>query len=547
LAAASVQGHEFDAAVVARVLQQEAAEVEERLEVLERVHALVRLLREYELPDRTPTVRYAFVHGLYQNALYASLQPTRKASLSAAVARALLGHHGEQNPAVATELALLFEAAWEPERAAHHFLQAAENAVRVSAHQEGGALARRGLALLQTLPETPERVRQALRLQLVLIACVQATQGYSCTEAGRACDRARALCERSGGGVDLFPVLLRLALFYQTRAELQTARDLAEQCLRLAQGTQDPALLVGAHGQLGSLSAYLADYPLALEHCEQVRALYTPERHAPHVLLYGHDPLVRGRCFTAWSLWGLGYPDRSREALQSALSLAYELAQPTSLAIALLLGAVLHLFRRDGPKTRELSEALVALADEQGMAAFRAVGSIWRGWALAEQGFRAEGVEQIRQGAAAFQASGAELWRPLILAVLAESLAHQGQVEEGLAALGEALTLVRGGGERYWEAELYRLQGELGLARAAGGPSAQNESEVCFRRALEVARCQGARVLELRTAVSLGRLYQRQGRPAEARPLLAGTYGRFTEGFDTRDLQEAQALLEELA
>jgi predicted ATPase len=293
--------------------------------------------------------------------------------------------------------------------------------------------------------------------------------------------------------------------------------------------------------------SYLAEYPLALEHCEKIRTLYDPARHGSHALLLGHDPLVRGRCFLAWSLWGLGYPDQSRDTLESALTLARKLAQPMSLAIALLLASVLHLFRRDGPRTRELSEELMALAGAQGMTAFRAVGSIWRGWALADAGRQAEGVEQIRQGATAFRACGAELWRTLILAVLAESLARQGQLDEAAAALAEAIALVKGGGERYWEAELYRLQGEVGLARAGAGSSAADDPESCFRQALDVARRQRARVLELRAAVSLGCLYRQQGRPADARPLLAETYDWFTEGFETRDLREAKSLLESLA
>src|SRR5262249_28098824 len=157
------------------------------------------------------------------------------------------------------------------------------------------------------------------------------------------------------------------------------------------------ALLVGAYTQLASTSTYLGDYPLALEHCEKIRALYDPQQHASHAFHYGHDPLVVGRCFTACSLWALCYPDRSRDGLRSALALAQELAQPMSLAIAFLLAAVLHKFRRDGPRTREWSEVLIALADEQGMAGYRAMGSVWRGWALAEEGFPVEGVAQIRQ------------------------------------------------------------------------------------------------------------------------------------------------------
>jgi predicted ATPase len=547
LSAASVQGPEFDAAVAARVLDRQAADVEERLEVLERVHALVRLVRQQAFPDGTFTLRYSFMHALYQNALYAALQPTRKADWSAAAAQALLGHYGEQSAAVAAELALLFEAARDPARAAHYFLQAAENAVRVSAHQEVIGLARRGLERLQQLPDTPERSRQELRLQMMRIASLQAVQGYQSPEAGQTCNRARVLCEQLGDGARLLPVLWCLSLFHQTRGELQATLALAEQCLGLAQCAQDPALVVEAHVQLGSTQAYLADYRLALEHCEQVRALYDPEQQAVHAFLYGNNPLVVGRCFTAWALWGLGHPDRSRAAVEAALALARQLAHPLSLANALVLAAVLHVFRRDGPRTRELAEALIALAEEQGMAPYRAVGSTWRGWARAAEGFRSEGVDQLRQGAAALLASGAKMFRTVILAALAELLARQGQAEEGLAALAEALAVVHSGGERYWEAELHRLQGELLLTRGEAEPSLPSAAEACFRQALDVARQQKAKVLELRAVMSLARLYRRQRRQAEARPLLAQTYGWFTEGLDTPDLREAKVLLDDLS
>jgi predicted ATPase len=190
---------------------------------------------------------------------------------------------------------------------------------------------------------------------------------------------------------------------------------------------------------------------------------------------------------------------------------------------------------------------LIVLAAEQGMAHYRAAAVLWRGWALNEEGHRAEGVAQLRQGAAALQATGVQVYRTVTPAMLAEVLAHQGQVEEGLAALAEALAVVRDGGEPYWEAELHRLQGELLLQRAEVEALARAEAEACFHQAFAVARRQSAKALELRALMSLSRLYQRQGRQAEAWPLLAQTYGWFPEGFDTPDLQEAKALLELLA
>src|SRR5262249_51050730 len=274
LSAASVQGYEVDAVVAAPGLRRGAAEVEERRAVLDRVHALVRPRREQTFPDGTLTLRYHFVHVLYQNALYAELQPTRKASWSAATAQALLSHYGEGSTAVDTELALLFEAARDPGRATHYFLQAAENAVRVSANREATVLARRGLALLPALPDTPARARQELRLQMTLIGSLQATQGYTSPEISQACGRARALCAQLADGDPLLPVLWHLALFHLVRGELATVQALAEQCLRLAQSAQDSALFLQAHILLGVVLPYLPDNALALEHCEKAIALY---------------------------------------------------------------------------------------------------------------------------------------------------------------------------------------------------------------------------------------------------------------------------------
>jgi predicted ATPase len=549
LVAASVQGQQFDAAVVARALDRDAAEVEDQLQVLDRMHALVRCLGEYELPDRTATVRYGFVHALYQNALYGSLQPTRKACLSAAVARVLLSCHGEQSPAVAAELALLFEAARDWAGAAAYFLLAAQNAAGVFATQESRSLARRGLESLRKLPDTRARARQELQLQMTLGAALQATQGYASPEAGQACERARALCGQlsDDDGVPLFPVLFRLWLSYMVRADLEAARALAEQCLRLAHSVQDSGLVLEAHIQFGSTLTYLADYPLALEHCEKTSILFDPGQHAHHALIYGHDPLVHGRSFAAWVLWNLGYPAQARATVLAAVSRARELRHPMSLAGALFFAMLVHWLRREAPRVRELAETLIALAAEQGMANYRAAGVLWRGWALHEEGLRAEGVAQLRQGAAALQATGVLVYRTVTPAMLAEVLAHQGQVEEGLAALAEAFAVVRDGGEPYWEAELHRLQGELLLQGAEVEALARAEAEACFRQALAVARRQSAKALELRAVMSLSRLYQRQGRQAEARPLLAQTYGWFTEGFDTPDLREAKALLDDLA
>jgi predicted ATPase len=547
LTAASVQGNEFDAAVVAAVLGRDAAGVEERLAELDRVHALVRLLREHELADRTPTVRYAFVHALYQNALYASLQPTRRAALSATVARALVACYGERNPAVATELAFLFEAARDVPRAAEYFLRAAEHTVRVSANQEAIALARRGLDLLRALPDTPARARQELALLIALGVSLVPTRGFAAPEVEQTYLRARDLCERMEDISALFPVLYGLWNLYLVRCELARCRELAGQMFALAEGRPEPVYRLLAHNVLQQPLFHGGDLAGARRHQEQGLALYDVREHRHLTAVYGEDPGVGCRVYGAVTLWHLGYPEQALRAVRASRGLADELANPFNVAQALYYGAFTHLCRREPEPAQELAGALMEVCREQGFALLLAGGRVLSGWGLAAQGRLDEGIVQMRQGLAGWTATGALSHRPYHLALLAEALGRQGHVGEGLAALTEAQALSSATGERFYEAELHRLRGELLLRQPAGGGGAAAEAEACFCEASAVARRQGARILELRALMSLSRLREQQGRPAEVRSPLAEIYCWFSEGFDTPDLRDAKALLEQLS
>jgi predicted ATPase len=542
LSAASVQGNEFDAAVVAAVLGLDAAEVEERLAELDRVHALVRLLREHDLPDRTHTPRYGFVHALYQNALYAALTPARKAVWSAAAARALLGHYGEKSPAVATQLALLFEAAGDPAQAATHFLNAAEHAVRINASREAVGLAQRGLALLRTLPETPARAPQERALLLALGVSLVATQGFASPEVEQTYVRARALCRGTADDPSLFPVLYGLWNLYLVRCELTRCKDLATQMFSLAQGQPDSVCLLVAHNVLQQPLFHLGELAAARRHQEQGLALYDRQQHRTLTAEYGEDPGVGCLAYGAATLWHLGYPEQAIRAVQASRSLAEELSNPFNVAQALYYGAFTHQCRREPRHVEEFAGELLEVCREQGFALLLAGAMILRGWSLAGRGQTDEGIGQMRQGLADWQATGAVSHRPYHLALLAEALARDGRVRDGLDTLAEALALSTASGERFAEAELYRLRGDL--LRAGGEAVA---AEASFRQALDVAHAQQGKALELRAALSLGRLYREQGRQTEARTLLAQTYGWFTEGFDTPDLREAKALLERIS
>ncbi|HWB13748.1 MAG TPA: protein kinase [Pirellulales bacterium] len=545
LMVASVQGPEFDSAVVGRVLGLEAAEVEEQLNVLERIHHLVRPIREQTFPDGTLTVRYAFVHVLYQNALYAALQPTRKAAWSAAVAGALLDHHGEESADLAAELAMLFEAARDHERAADHYLVAAENAGRMFAHHEAAALARRGLALLQTLPDTPERARREIPLLVTLGVQLQVAQGYAAPEAERTYARARTLCEQAPETGKLFRVLWGLWMFHYVRPDLQQARELADQLFTLAHKAQDPAQLLHAREALATTSFSLGDQLAATEHMTQGIALYDLQRHGSLTDQYGQDPAVVCLAFGAVALWLLGYPDQAAQCSRDAVALGEELRHPNTRVLSLYFAAMLKQCRREGAAIEGNAEAITAIATEHGLSFWLAASLVMQGCALVEKGVWAGGIAQLRQGMAAWMATNGATHRTYHLALLADALARAGEIEEGLGVLAEALALMHDTGEGFHGAELHRLQGEL-LLRQEATEAAWHEAEACFRRALTLARDQQAKSLELRAAVSLTRLYQKQNRASEARPVLAECYDWFTEGFDTPDLQEAKALLEQV-
>ena len=545
LMAASVQGREFDSAVVARVLGREAADVEERLAVMERDHGLVGLVGERTFPDGALAVRYGFVHVLYQNALYAALQPTRKAAWSAAAACALMGHYGEKSAGLAAELAVLFEAARDPERAADHYLVAARNAARVFAHHEAVALARRGVALLQTLPDTPDRARRELPLQVTLGVQLQVVHGYAAPEAERTYARARTLCEQVQDAPSLFLVLWGLWMYHEVGSHLTESQELAERLFDLAQKAQDPAQIIQAHMALAVSSFSLGDPAATREHSEQAVALYDPNRHSGHTHLYGQDPRVTSLAFGAVALWLLGYPDQAIKRSREAVAFGRELGHPTSRALALYFASMLRQYCRDVPAVHESAEATMAIGTEHGLSLWQANGLIMRGWALAEEGACAEGIAQMRRGLTAWVTTGAETHRTYFLGLLAEALGRGCQIEEAMDVLTEALAQLNGTGTVFYAAELHRLQGEFLLRRDAS--ACREKAEACFHRALDIARRQQAKSLELRAAMSLARLYREQNRQAEARPMLAECHGWFTEGFDTPDVREAKALLGQLS
>jgi class 3 adenylate cyclase/predicted ATPase len=491
-----------------------------------------------------PQSTYLFKHALIQDAAYQSLLKSTRQQYHQRIAQVLEAQFPETAETQPELLAYHYTEASFIEQAIGYWQRAGQQASERSANLEAVSHFTTGIELLKTLPETPERTQHALTLHIALGAALLMAKGHAAPEVEHVYTQARALCQRVGETPQIVPVLFGLYRFYHARAQLHTARELGETLLRLAQHADDPALAVVAHYPLGTTWLRLGALPAARPHLEAGIALYTPDQHRALVFRMGQDPGVGCRVNVALTLWLLGYPEQALARLHEALALAHELSHPSTLAFARAWAALVSQLCRDVPAVHEQAEAAVALATEQGFPQWAAYGTSLRGWALAMQGQGEEGIAQVRQGIAAYRATGAALVLPYYCTLLAEVCDHLGHTEDALQALAEAHTLVEQHEERCWEAEIHRLQGVL-LLRQMG--TSQAEAETWLQRALDVARHQQARSWELRAAMSLARLWQQQGKRQEAHDLLAPVYGWFTEGFDTADLQEAKALLDALA
>jgi predicted ATPase len=545
LRVASVEGETFTAEVVARVRSADEREMVQRLSgELERRHRLVRA-QEIQRLGALRLARYRFRHILFQNYLYQGLDPVERAYLHEAVGVALEELCGGETEHMAVALARHFREAGIAGKAVEYLLQAGEGAKRSLANEAAITHLTRGLALLETIPASHERDRRELDLRIALGLPLVLIKGHAAPEVEATYARARELCEHAYAGdtLELFQALMGLRRYYLARGESGRARELGEELLTLAQSEQDPTYLSRAHFMHADTLDSHGEFALALDHCQQGIAAYDPWQRRSHMFLFGNDTGVCCQIMASQALWNLGYPDQSLKHAEETLALAQELSHPFTLVYALYYTARLHMLRREVAVAQERVEAMLRIATERGFALFQAFGTVLQGWALAEGGEIEAGIAVMQQGLAAWQVMGLETVLPESLCLLAGAYRNAGQAEEGLRLVVEALTRVERTGERKFEAELYRLQGELLLSQA----EAEVEAERCFERALEVARRQQAKSWELRAATSLSRLWQSRGRREQARKLLGETYGWFTEGLDTADLKEAKALIKKVS
>ena len=541
LVAASVQGHEFDSTTVSEALEMDPAEVEERLEALARIHVLVKLVGEHEFADRALTLRYRFVHILYQNTLYATLQPTRRAAMSGKVARALVRHQGSEVTAGAAQLGILFEAARDFGAAANQFFAAARHAAGLFAFREAVTLSRRALRALESVPDNPARMQVELGLQLILGLSLRSIQGWAAPEVEKPYLRARQICQQLGNAPELFPVLWGLTLFHAIRGDLRVFETLAEQLLAQANETGDPANLVAAHQMMASVNEFLGHTVRSNEHADKALALHHPDQHLSFISRFGLDPGMIVRALSVRPVWFLGYPDQSLSRIQATVTLARSLKHPISIVFAVSLAENIHLLRGEAAEAVFLGDEMIAICSEYGLAQEVEWGRCYQALAFADLGRVDEGVAQLRDSLAVQERMYAGLLRPTFLAHLAEALLKADRPEEGLRAVQDGFDASERGLERFYLAELHRLRGEL--LRVTGDTEG---SERSFLAAIDFARTQGAKSLELRATTGLARLLQRSARTMDGRAMLSDIYGWFTEGHRTRDLIEAKALIETL-
>jgi class 3 adenylate cyclase/predicted ATPase len=489
---------------------------------------------------------YTFKHALTQQVAYQSLLMSTRQQIHQRVAENLKTTFPELTAA-------------QPELVAHHYMEAGCHAQAVgfwyqagslasqqSAHVEAIAHLTQGLEALQGLPETNERHRQELDLQLALGRGLMVTRGFGAADAEHAYTRVRELCQRVEALSQQIAALAGLRRMASGRGDIQTARDLSEQLLEFAQRQPDTHLLLEAYYSLGTTLQQLGEVGTARTQFEQGITL---DKHlalnAPTVLQrVGIDPSVGIRTHAGRTLWTLGYPEQAVQRDREALTLAEQRAHPYSQVFALFWSATLYAYLREDQISQRQAEAGIALATPHEFEAYLVWGTVLCGWARGIQGNYEEGVAQIQQGLSSWQSLGTVTYRAYGLYLLAEIYGHAGQPEEGLRAIATALTTMETGGDQHCKAEVYRLQGEL-LVQGGQGQK-WDEAEKSFGQALALARHQHAKSWELRAATSLARLWQSQDKRQDASALLAPVYNWFTEGFDTADLQEAKGLLDEL-
>lgn len=538
LGAASVQGYQFDSAVLAKVLEWDPLEVEERLEKLETVDYFVKAGAEHDMPDGTLSCRYEFIHNLYQIAFYETLRPTRRSVLSGATARALLDYYGARSSKIAMRLAPLLAVAREWEQAGRYYFLASTSAAYLFALTEAATLARRGIEATNKMPPSLERSRLELGLQLALGRPLALSGGASQPEAMACFARASELAREMGDDVEAFPVIFGLYVVSAMAGQSGQALLYGQQMLGIAVKSGDPIALAQAHHATAFALETVGDPEGAERHVRQVLA-GEHRSNAEYVANYNVDPVIGSEWIHARLLWMKGLPDQAKDQVWATLRRIDQ--QETDLRSAcytFMIACLVHQFRGDAPDVLALAARGNQFCQKHGFEVEPRWFAFLEGWAQFSTGQAAEGLAKMRASMEFLKASGVLMFANPYAAVFADTLVRQGELEEAARWIAWAQEFSERSGYGHWRPELERISAEIFAARGQA-----DEAQAGFDRAMQLARSQGARSFELRTAISLARFWQAQGKRDEGLALLENLCAQFSEGLETADLTAARALL----
>lgn len=555
LEVASVEGEEFTAEVAADVLAvDDGSLLRQFSEKLDRIHRLVAATGTRRLNDQRIS-RYRFQNHLFQTYLYDSLDKVERTYLHERVGLVLEQFYQERPEdinAISAQLAWHFQRAGISPKAIHYLSLSGRKAERLSANAEAMGFFRHALALCLEIPDARERVQTELDLTMALSGQFFATVGVASLEAAKLNARARQLCQELSAMIDdpkeaakqLVPTLIGLGGYFLHLAKYQQALENYDQALTLAQASGDPEALMLSHWGRGVLMVQVGEFLSARSHLEQALEIYDAHKHQGLYSVFTLDMFVSCNSWLSWVLFFLGYPDQAQQYSAVAITHARQFLHPFSLCVALTIAAILNSFALDRKQALELAVEAIPIGRARGFNFWLANALTYHGLALAWQGQYEPGMLEMEEGFRLWRASGDEIGLPCTLIYQAEVMGNAGFAEHGLAAMAQPFERLKSSGENDLKVESYRIMGDLYLQLPEEN---QAEAEACYRQAIEVARQQQAKIMELRATTSLSRLLLRQGRWEEAREMLASIYAWFIEGFQTQDLLSARRLLVELS
>jgi tetratricopeptide (TPR) repeat protein len=527
---AAVIGREFSHAVLSAASQIDEDDMQSALSLLEQADIIYRA-------GVSPFVRFAFKHVLLRDAIYDSLLRSKKQQIHADIAAIFerdFPELAENQPEV---LAFHYQEAGNQQEAIRCWFKSGQRALTHSGNVEAIANFRKALRLVSTLPETPERIKQEIDIQLALGIPLIAVQGYASAETREAFSRAGALCLRLGDIPEYFQALFGSWGHCWMCGKNDEALLMAEEFLSRSKALSDPVLVMVSHRVMGSTLLTVGDFQSSANHFEETIRLSPNKGKQSLYNLYMVEPKAASLLLLSWDLWFLGYPDQSLSRVSEALALAQELGHPYTVAFAHYMTSVVHLLRGDAARAFESAEKSFEISQEQRFSLYAILSRISRGRAVGDLGRLGEARAEIALGIEEARRKGIGFMLPMMDSWLADIHTKAGENAHALAIVERTLTNTSDVTGRSWESELHRQRAQILLTL---NPSRVSKAESHLKKSIEVARSQSAKSLELRAATSLAELWRTQGRPDEARALLEPIYLWFEEGAETADIRRAR-------